>query len=316
MDIQQCFATLRRPGKDDFKRVLALMSACGMDEYGESDSDELDLQYDWDQMDLSRDVWLGENEQDELIGYAAAVPGSNGVRYDIFTHPDITDIDPNLRLLDLLIERSLEELTADSPEISATMYIAAVNQRDRMAAEMEGFTHIRSHYQMRMDMAFPPDAVYAPGGYELRTFQPDIPGEAQQIHELVQKAFVYPGRQPQSFDDWAEGMMRDDIFDPTLWFVLLRNGQMVGVNLSFIYPGLGWVRQLAVDPDWQGKGLGSILLKKSFQEFYERGYPQVGLGVRADNNHALEFYLRSGMNIKRQYCEYQLTVMEREAPAQ
>lgn len=308
MNLKKKFATLRRPGKDDFERILALMSACGIAEYGESDADEVDLQYDWDQMDLARDVWLGVDEDNQVNGYAAVIPDSRGVRYDVFVHPDIQDVNANLKLMDNLIHRTRETLSADKPEVSATMYLAAVNQRDRIAAEQNGFEHIRSHYQMRIDMEFSPDQVLAPEGYELRNYQRGDADEAHKIHELVQRAFTFPGGCSQSYEDWAESMMREDIFDPSLWHILMKDGRLAGVNLSYLYPGLGWVRQLAVDPDWQGKGLGSVLLRKSFTEFWERGYPQVGLGVRADNSNALEFYLRNGMHIKRQYCEYQRTI--------
>lgn len=302
------FTNIRRPGKEDFLQVLGLMHTCGIHEYGESDADEVDLQFDWDQMNLEKDAWIGTDKNGNLTGYAAAVPFSMGVRFDLSVHPQILDPAAGEFLLGKCIERAQENFTAEKKSVRAVTYIAAVNERDRTSAEKKGFLLERSHYQMRLDMDKPPAAVSVPNGYELRTFNRDDLDERYCVYSLVQAAFERPGRQPQAYESWIESMQRSDIFDPSLWFLLLHNGKIAGVSLCFLYPGLGWVRQLAVDKELHGKGLGSLLLRHSFWEFWQRGYPHAGLGVASDNTHALEFYLRLGMHIKRQYCEYQKIV--------
>jgi ribosomal protein S18 acetylase RimI-like enzyme len=78
----------------------------------------------------------------------------------------------------------------------------------------------------------------------------------------------------------------------------------VGACLCFQYPEEGWVRQLGVSPEWQGRGIGEALLRHAFLAFWRRGYTNVGLSVASDNPKARGFYERQGMRCLRQYVEY------------
>ena len=56
----------------------------------------------------------------------------------------------------------------------------------------------------------------------------------------------------------------------------------------------GWVYYLAVDPQYQGRGYGRMLMARAEALLIERGCPKINLQVRADNATALGFYAAIG----------------------
>jgi ribosomal protein S18 acetylase RimI-like enzyme len=103
-------------------------------------------------------------------------------------------------------------------------------------------------------------------------------------------------------------MVRTESYDPTLWFLAVAGGALVGVCLGLVYPDRGWVRQLAVDEGWRRQGLGTALLRHAFGVFRERGYDQAGLAVDGENLDAQAFYRQVGMQCVRQHDEYARTI--------
>ena len=49
---------------------------------------------------------------------------------------------------------------------------------------------------------------------------------------------------------------------------------------------------------WRGKGVGTALLTRSFEEFRGRGQLRVALGVDAENESAIGLYERAGMRVE------------------
>ncbi|HHS97608.1 MAG TPA: GNAT family N-acetyltransferase [Chloroflexi bacterium] len=83
--------------------------------------------------------------------------------------------------------------------------------------------------------------------------------------------------------------------DP-LGFVWLEEGRVVG-NISLrraAYPG-GWmIGNVAVHPDWRGRGIGRALVEAALETVEQRGGAWVGLEVREDNLVARRLYERLG----------------------
>ncbi|UCE24445.1 MAG: peptidase C39 family protein [Candidatus Zixiibacteriota bacterium] len=61
---------------------------------------------------------------------------------------------------------------------------------------------------------------------------------------------------------------------------------------------------VAIDPDYQGRGLGLRLLKECELEAARRGCEKMTLEVRADNDRAIKFYERQGYIIIRSMPDY------------
>ncbi len=79
-------------------------------------------------------------------------------------------------------------------------------------------------------------------------------------------------------------------------FVWLERGRVVG-NISLrraAFPG-GWmVGNVAVHPEWRGRGIGWALTEAAVEAATERGASWIGLEVRADNDVARALYERMG----------------------
>lgn len=308
MTTQQTAVTVRHPVMADARRTLDLIDRCEIAEYDETDSDLAELTHDWEQIDLSKDAWLVFNAEDVLVGYAAVLPHGDGVRYTFFDDPEWPDGSLGRALLIQCDARGLVMAAEKQQPLEVTIYLAAVNERNKGAAETAEFTLVRHHFQMWIDLAGPIAQPQWPEGVTVRTADPDQ--DAKAIHKLIVNAFSWGDKDPVSFEEWQGSMMRPDIFDPELWFLAEYNDKVVGASLTFSFPEGGWVRQLAVYKNWQGRGIGAALLRHSFLAFKDLGHEKVGLGVRADNEHAVEFYEQLGMKRARQYDEYRKVVGE------
>lgn len=77
-------------------------------------------------------------------------------------------------------------------------------------------------------------------------------------------------------------------------FVGLIEGEVVACALMRVDDGVPKMRQVAVDPDRQGQGLGRELVKAFEAEAAKRGYQQIVLNARET---AVPFYLRLGYEV-------------------
>lgn len=294
--------TMRRPTLDDVEQVLALMIRCDIADSGRPDTDLEDLTYDWGAIDLERDAWLLFAPKDELVGYAAALPWGDDARLDIYAEPDWPDDTLAADLLARALARAREMAAGRSQEMVARTFVTHSNRRNRQIAARAGFEPGRYIFQMIISLDRRPQQAQWPDDLTVRNV---IPGQDDhQLHRLIQDAFYQPGREPQSFEDWREVMMRPDIFEPELWFLVLQGQEMVGACLAIAYSTGGWVRQLAVAEEWRGRGLGKALLLTAFNAFHARGFADVGLSVESKRPDAHSFYQAVGMRQLRQYDEY------------
>ncbi len=91
---------------------------------------------------------------------------------------------------------------------------------------------------------------------------------------------------------------------PAFSRVVERDGRIVaGLVGSEVAPRVGFVLQLVVVPEWQNRGLGSLLIREAAQSFHEAGYCDLALGVTADNP-ARRLYERLGFRAHRDVNAY------------
>jgi len=294
--------TIRPPSFDDAGQTLDLMIRCDVHYSGEPDSEMDDLVGDWKELDLRQDAWLVFTQENHLVGYASVNPWGADLKYDIYFEPALDDDNLVRELLSRCQARG-GELAAGKYE-KAKCYAVSANHQLGAALAEAGFQITKYIFNMQAQFEAPPPPVQLPEGISIRH---PIPGQDdRKIYEVIQSAFERPGRVPQSFEDWKGFMLRPELFKPGLWFLAMKDGEMVGACLSFEASGtrMGWVRQIGVLESQRRTGLGSVLLRTAFVEFYNRGYKKVGLGVEADNLRAISFYENVGMKQIRRFDEY------------
>ena len=141
-----------------------------------------------------------------------------------------------------------------------------------------------------------------PDGVEVRSYD-DRDGE--RVHALLDAA--YAGWDPDNVelghDDWLAFMTDHEDFDPSLWFLAERNGELVTCALLWRpSDGSGWVKDIVVTEDERGRGLGRALLEHAFRAYRDRGAARVGLKVDTSNpTGAVRLYERTGFVVDRTY---------------
>lgn len=291
------------PGADDFTRVLNFMRACDVAEFGEPDTDEGDTADQWQEADLQKDAWLAGTPAGDLCGYAILnSAGSRGLTFDMYTLSDATGLIVRDTLVDLVLERAKEMAVAPT---TLTTYVSGFNPANRECMESRGFQVHTIHYRMQIDFPAPLPAIHWPAEYSLHCVtEQDEP----ELYTLINTAFDWPGRSPVTFDDWKKHLFRDGRYDPNYFFLVRKEGRLVAAALSYNEDSLGWVRQLAVAKDLQGKGLGSRLLRHVFSVYSQQGARSVALGVELQNEKAAAFYDHLGMRRSREFLEYRLQI--------
>ena len=139
-------------------------------------------------------------------------------------------------------------------------------------------------------------------GATVRSYTDD---DGERVHALLDASYAGWDRDyvARSHEGWLAFMTQHDEFDPTLWFLVERDGALAGCALHWApHQNRGWVKDIVVAESERGRGLGKALLQHAFRAYAERGVERVGLKVDSSNpTGALELYERVGFVTDRRY---------------
>ncbi len=123
----------------------------------------------------------------------------------------------------------------------------------------------------------------------MRTFQTS---DAAALYDLLERVFDDGMNGP--FDQWWSRLSADADFDPELCFLIFDGeGRLAGAALSWTS---GFLKDLAVDPAFRGKGVAEALLWHIFATFAARGVSHIDLKTNLiENAAAVRLYRRLGM---------------------
>lgn len=103
------------------------------------------------------------------------------------------------------------------------------------------------------------------------------PADAEEIRRLVHAAYVkympLLGRTPFPMLTDFDAAIRDH----EVWLLVDAGGSAAAVLELINEPHRLWIDNVAVDPAWQGRGLGRRLLRFADEEARRRGRPELGL---------------------------------------
>jgi mycothiol synthase len=142
-----------------------------------------------------------------------------------------------------------------------------------------------------------------PDGLTVRAYEP---ADAPRVVELLDGAYADwdDTYVPRPLERWREWMTAHDEFDPALWFLAERAGELVACALHWRpTQRRGWLKDLAVRSDQRGTGLGTALLHHGLRANAQHGAERVGLKVDSTNpTGAVQLYRRTGFETDRRYA--------------
>jgi mycothiol synthase len=181
-----------------------------------------------------------------------------------------------------LVDRSEERLRALgaarihnvtlAPDIAAPLLL-----------ESRGYREVRRFWDMTVELGEdPPRDPQLPEGFRIEPFSPEL---ARAFHGALEEAFAEHWEyEPQPFEKWWERQVAKPDHDPSLWFLVRTDEDIVAATRNDPErSGGGWIGAIGVRPAWRGRGLAKALLLHSFREFHRRGKRRVGLGVDSQN---------------------------------
>ena len=299
--------TVRPPSMDDVERVLTLMIASDILEFGESQGATLtELRDKWRRLDLDRDAWLVESPDGTLAGFAF-VDHRRHVRLysEAYVHPDHLGRGIGTTLVRLTESRAREHVALASAGARVVL-IHGINANNPDACELlgrEGYALDRYFLRMEADLHESPPAPEFPEGIAVRAMAADEDGRL--FFDVASEAMAdHYGHVPSTFEEWSERNMGETL-DRELWFIAMDGDEPAGVVLNDVADDVGWVGLLAVRRAWRRRGLGMALLRHAAGALHRRGLTRYALGVDAESlTGATRLYERAGMHVAHTYAGY------------
>lgn len=290
----------------DAEAIAAINVEIELARLGVSESAAVDVLDFWQDHDvnLESDTLAVTTPTGELIGYTSVARTRRGMILDANTtiHLSYQQQPIGAYLLQFVEERARALLNA-YPETPRTLYTWSLTGDMSNLLAQEGFKVESSDYRMRILFEEPPTA---PRPIEGVTIRPFIPGQEERaIYNVVAETFPDIDGEPyRPYDAWYEGMFeKNSSADPSMFYVAIADGEVVGVTLCRIYPQehSGHVSQVGVRRPWRKRGIAFTLLATAFNEYYRRGVREVLLDMDSTNQTgAWDLYHRAGMHIRSQ----------------
>lgn len=289
----------RAPALEDAELVFELLAACELAELGEAQIDLEDVRSDWrrPEVDVEADGVFVLDEAGAPVGYG-----------ELFAARAEGNVLPSHRgrgigaYLAAWIEARAREVGA-----AFVRQVVPAGAADRLEL-LERAGYERSDTAWELAIALPTKVARPESstGLEIRDFRPGIDDRA--VFEIVEAAFgVWPNREPNTIEGWRALTVTRVGFEQWLLPLVWDGEDLVGVAYCIDYAddGFTWIQQLAVRPDRQGGGIGTLLLAECFERFAARGRTSVGLSTDSRTG-ALGLYQRVGMQVIREFAGHTL----------
>jgi len=288
---------------EDLDAVAALLDAWDLAFFGDANANREGVQYEWGApwVELARDVRVVHAADGALAAYAEhSTPDPTRYEVEAFVHPAHQGRGLGSAMLTWTEEKTRSQLEPNAG-IRVWNSTGAPDVGGLRLLETNGYDHIRTFWQMLIDLDRSFDAGDVPAGVTIRRLKPGL--DERGAHETLDEAFsTHFGYFHEPFEQWWEHQHTDESFDPRLGFVAHADGKIVGASINGVIDGTGWVYELGVRQGWQGRGIGRALLRRIFAMFAENGVKVARLGVDTENaTGALELYRSVGMRPVREW---------------
>ena len=301
--------TVRRPTRDDFDEVVALLIAADLALVGDTDWSPMELGYHWrrPRFSLERDAWVVEHHGGGIVAYAWSYndePEGQPTGF-VGLHPEHRDPALARHLLALVERRAGEQLVSRAwgePAVGA--WFLEEDDLKRALYESAGYTQVRVFERMVVVAADVRALDETPAGIELRPMR--RPDDEHAVHDCVEEAFADHFRYaPLPFDEfWVP--FDDTPAEDQVWLVACDGPEIVGVALGLSLERYGYVDLLAVRRPWRGRHIGLALLVATLVRLRDLGHSRLTLGVDATNpTGAAHLYRRAGMSVRQRVLYFE-----------
>lgn len=96
--------------------------------------------------------------------------------------------------------------------------------------------------------------------------------------------------------DSREGLWQTLQHNPGLFLVASHGQRVIGTVIGTYDGRCGWANHVAVEPDWQGTGVGAALMHELEKRLRARGCRSINLTVKRANAQVQGFYERLGFD--------------------
>jgi mycothiol synthase len=272
--------TIRAAAWNDFDEVVDLLAARGRAAFGVSNVTADEVRNRWELPGYDR--WVAVDDG-RIAGYAA-LDATQDVSHAA-VDPDVGDALFE-RIAERGRERGFEHLSVIAVPEDAPLW---------SLVQRHGLEHSRDVLRMWRDLNGDLHEPRWADGVLVRTY---ADADSERVHALLDEAYAGwdPHYVPRSHDAWLTFMTRHDDFDPALFFLVERDGDLVACALHWKESHeRGWVKDIVVRESERGHGLGTALLHHAFRAYAQRGVKKVGLKVDSTNpTGAPQLYERVG----------------------
>jgi len=247
----------------------------------------------WVRTDLEHESWLHEDAGGPLAAGWFGLEGDIGVFLGI-----VAQRAKGRGLGSALVDRGEDcARTRGAARIHGVAFA-----EDAPAADLfsrRGYREVRRFYEMAIELVAPPAVPALADGLLLDVFsEEDAPAFHHALHDAFQDHWEWHGL---PFEDWwaLRSGQQSDAEGP-LWFLVRHGDEIAAVARNEANRnGGGYVAALGVRRPWRGRGLGKVLLYRTFAEFWGRGVTRVTLGVDAESpTGATKLYESVGMEVE------------------
>jgi ribosomal protein S18 acetylase RimI-like enzyme len=117
---------------------------------------------------------------------------------------------------------------------------------------------------------------------------PFIDDLAAAMHDTLAASFAGRPDAPPPFQTWWTALRTDPEFDPALCLIF-PDGRAAAQSWTS-----GFIKDVAVRPNWRRRGLGEAMLLHTAALFHARGTAALDLKVLVENEPAIRLYERTG----------------------
>jgi ribosomal-protein-alanine N-acetyltransferase len=121
-------------------------------------------------------------------------------------------------------------------------------------------------------------------------FRPMLPEDLEIVTKIDQSAFDLIWKNSQESLELA-------FQQASLSSVVETDDGIIGYQFSTMSAMGGHLARLAVMPDWQGRGIGYLLVHEVLKQFYNLGATHVTVNTQKNNNASLALYAKAGFSL-------------------